>query len=176
MIKLIIDKLPRITKNREKLEKRLNVKITNRGKEVYIDGDAEDEYIAEKVIKALDFGFPFSIALLIKDQEYEFEVLNIKNHTRKKDFKRIKARIIGAGGKTIKTLSELTKCDFEIKDNFVGIIGDAEYLENGQQGIISLIQGSKQGNVYSYLEKHQIKPVIDLGLKEVKNKKSSAKS
>lgn len=173
MIKLIIDKLPRITKNREKLQERLGVKITNRGKEVYIDGEAENEYIAEKVIEALDFGFPFSIALLIKDQEFEFEILNIKNYTRKTDFIRIKARIIGANGKTIKTLSELTKCDFEIKDNWVGIIGDPEYLKNAQQGIISLIQGSKQANVYNYLEKHQVQPVIDLGLKLFKKKKST---
>ena len=171
MIKLIIDKLPRITKNRERLQEKLDVKITNRGKEVYIDGEAENEFIAEKVILALDFGFPFSIALLIKDQEYEFEILNIKNYTRKKDFIRIKARIIGAKGKTIKTLSDLTKCDFEIKDHEVGIIGDPEYLKNAQQGIISLVQGSKQANVYNYLEKHQIQPVIDLGLKEVKKKK-----
>ncbi|MBI3623481.1 hypothetical protein HY212_05390 [Candidatus Pacearchaeota archaeon] len=171
MIKLIIDKLPRITKNREKLQERLDVKITNRGKEVYIDGEAENEYVAEKVIEALDFGFPFSIALLIKDQEFEFEILNIKNYTRKTDFIRIKARIIGANGKTIKTLSELTKCDFEIKDNEVGIIGDPEHMKNAQQGIISLIQGSKQANVYNYLEKHQVQPVIDLGLKESKKKK-----
>ena len=76
-------------------------------------------------------------------------------------------------GKTIKTLSELTKCDFEVKDNDVGIIGDPEYLKNGQQGIISLIQGSKQANVYNYLEKHQVEPIIDLGLKGIKKKKSS---
>jgi len=171
MIKLIIDKLPRITKNRERLQEKLDVKITNRGKEVYIDGEAENEFIAEKVILALDFGFPFSIALLIKDQEYEFEILNIKNYTRKKDFIRIKARIIGAKGKTIKTLSDLTKCDFEIKDHEVGIIGDPEYLKNAQQGIISLVQGSKQANVYSFLEKHQVKPIFDLGLKPIKKKK-----
>jgi len=168
MLKLIVDKLPRVTKNREKLEKELCVKITNRGKEVYIDGLPENEYIAEKIILALNFGFPYSDALLLTEEDFMFEVINMKDYTTKKDFGRIKARIIGKQGKTLKTLSELTKCNFEIKDHFVGVIGPLEFIKNGQDGITSLIKGSKQANVYAYLEKHQPKPVIDLGLKDSK--------
>ena len=166
MIKLIVNKLPRIIKSKKKLEQILNIKITNRGKEISLSGKPEDEYIAEKVIEALNFGFPFSNAILIKEQGFVFEILNIKKHTRRRDLKRIRARIIGKKGKTLSTLSQLTKCYFELKDNRVGIIGDPEYIENAQEAVIQLIKGSKQGNVYSYLEKHQVKPIIDLGLKE----------
>lgn len=165
MKKLIIEKLPRITKNRKKLEEKLKVKITNRGKEIFIDGKPEDEYIAEKVIDALNFGFPFSTALLIKTEENEFEILNIKDHTKRRDLATIRARIIGKKGKTLKTLSDLTHCNFEIKDNNIGVISAPEFLENAQDAIISIIKGSKQANVYNYLEKHQVKPVVDLGLK-----------
>jgi len=166
MKKLIIDKLLRITKNRKKLETRLNVKITNRGREIYIEGKPEDEHIAEKVVDALNFGFPFSKAIAIKTEEAEFEIINIKDHTRKKNLERIRARIIGTKGKTLKTLSDLTECGFELKDNQIGIIGDPELIKNAQEAITLIIQGSKQGNVYSYLEKHQVKPVGDLGLRE----------
>jgi len=171
MLKLIIDKVPRIIKNREKLEEKLEVKIENRGKEVYVDGEPENEYIAEKVLEALNFGFPFSIALLIKTDDRELEIINIKDHTKRKDLITIKARIIGMNGKTLKTLNSLTKCDFEIKENRVGIIGDPEYIKNAQYAIIALIKGSKQANTYAYLEKHQPKEIFDLGLKEVKKKK-----
>ena len=163
---IIADKFPRIIKSKRKLEKILNVKITNRGKEITISGEPEDEYIAEKVIDAINFGFPFSSAILIKEQGFIFEILNIKKYTRRKDLERIRARIIGKKGKTLSTLSQLTKCDFELKDNRVGIIGDPEYIKNAQEAITQLIKGAKQGNVYAYLEKHQIKPIIDLGLKE----------
>jgi len=166
MKKLLIEKLPRITKNRKKLETKLNVKITNRGKEVYIEGKPEDEHIAEKVVDALDFGFSFSKAITIKEEDFEFEKFNIKDYTKRKDLERIRARIIGTKGKTLQTLSNLTKCGLELKDNWVGIIGPPENLKNAQEAIVSIIQGSKQGNIYSYLEKHQIKPVGDLGLKE----------
>jgi ribosomal RNA assembly protein len=160
------EKLPRILKNKKRLEKKLNIKITNKGKEVSIEGKPEDEYIAEKVIDAINFGFPFSDALMIKEEDLMFEIINIKNHTKRNDLERIRARIIGRGGKTLKTLCQLTKCYFELKDNEVGIIGQPDYMENAQEAIIHLIKGSKQSNVYSFLEKHQIKPLVDLGLKK----------
>ena len=162
---ILSEKLPRIIKNRKKLEKVLNVKITNRGKEISIKGKPTDEYTAEKVVDALNFGFPFSIAILIKEEEFIFEILNIKDHTKRKDLERIRARIIGTRGKTLQTLHQLTKCRFELKDNYVGIIGAPEHLENAQEAVIAIIRGAKQSNVYNQLEKHQIKPVVDLGLK-----------
>ena len=160
------EKLPRILKSKKRLEEKLNIKITNRGKEVSIQGEPEDEYIAEKVIDAINFGFPFSNALMIKTEDFMFEVINIKDHTKRKDLERIRARIIGKGGRTLKTLCNLTKCFFELKDNEVGIIGSPEYIENTQEAVISIIKGSKQSNVYSFLEKRQTKPILDLGLKK----------
>ncbi len=160
------EKIPRIIKNKKRLEEKLHVKISNRGKEVTIEGKPEDEYIAEKVIEALNFGFPFSSTLLIRNEGYTFEILNIKDYTKRKDLEIIRARIIGKKGKTLQTLHQLTKCDLELKDNHVGIIGDPEHIENAQEAVISIIKGSKQSNVYSHLEKHQVKPVVDLGLKE----------
>lgn len=171
MEKLIVEKIARITKNRRRLEEKLHVKIDNSGKEITVIGNAEDEYIAIKVIEALDFGFPFSIALLILDEELFFEVLSIKNYTRRKDLKVVRARIIGKDGKTLRTLTGLTKCHFELKDNHLGIIGDPEHIRYAQEGVISLIRGAKQANVYSFLEKHQVEPILDLGLKEQKKEK-----
>ena len=168
---LISEDASKVIKNKKKLERLLNVKITIKGKEITIEGIPEDEYIAEKVIDAINFGFPVSVALLIKEEDFLFEILDIKKYTHRKDFETIRARIIGKGGKTLKTLNTLTQCYFELKDNDVGIIGSAELIKNAQDAVIFLIQGSKQANVYTYLEKHHVKPILDLGLKEKKNKR-----
>jgi ribosomal RNA assembly protein len=170
MIKLIIDKIARITKNRKKLEEVLEVKIENRGKEVYIEGPAENEFIAEKVLRSLDFGFPYAVAIEIKIEDLMFEILNIKEYTKQKDLERVRGRIIGTNGKTLKTLSNLTNCYIELKDNLLGIIGGPGLIKTAQDAIISLIQGSKQGNVYAYLEKHRPVPLDDLGLKKKNDK------
>ncbi len=174
MIQLVVEKIQRIVQNRERLEKELEVKITAKEKGVFVDGKPEDEYFAEKVIEALDFGFPFSTALLIKEKDFVFEKLNIKNFTKRKDLSKVRARIIGKQGKVLKTLCNLTDCFFELKDNQVGIIGFPGCIENAQNSCISIIQGSKHANVYLFLEKHKPVEVEDFGLKEEKkNKKKS---
>ena len=165
MKKIFSEKIARIIKNKKRLEEILKVKITNRGKEVCIEGHPEDEYTAEKVIDALDLGFPFEAAILIKKENFSFEILNIKDHTKRKDLERIRARIIGKEGKALKTLHDLTKCYFELNNNNVGIIGSSEYIKNAEDSIISIIKGSKHSNVYSFLEKHQPEKTVDLGLK-----------
>ena len=166
MIKLIIEKTARVLKNKKRLEKALKIKISSEGKEMVIEGRPEDEYIAEKVFQALDFGFPMSAALLIKTNDYMFEIISIKDLTKRKDLGRIRARIIGKQGRALRTLSNLTECNFELKDNFVGIIGSPENIKYAQEGLSSLVRGSKHSNVYSYLEKHHPKEIVDLGLKE----------
>ena len=168
MKKIISEKILRIIRNRKKLQKILDVEITNRGKEVFIEGKPEDEFIAEGVIEALNFGFPFSTAILIKEQGFLFEILNIKNYTKSNNLKRIKARIIGKKGSVLKTLSELTEGYFEIEDNKIGIISEANSMINCQNSIVSIIRGAKQAKVYSFLERHKIKIISDLGLRDKK--------
>lgn len=171
MKRIICEKTGIIIKNKENLQNVLNVKISNRGKEVFIDGLPLDEYEAEKVIDAINFGFNVEVALLIKEGELALEILNIKKYTKRTNLETIRARIIGTKGKTLKTLMELTDCFFEVRGNEVGIIGSPERMKIAQTATISLIQGSKQASAYKYLEKHQIKPVMDLGLKEKKTSK-----
>lgn len=168
---IVSDNLDKIIESKRKLERILNVKIIINGNEVSVEGNPEDEFIGEKVIEAINFGFLPPRALLIKKEDFLFLTLNVKDFTKRKDLGTIRARIIGKGGKTLKTLNNLTKCFFEMKNNEVGIIGAPENIENGQTSVVSIIQGAKQANVYSYLEKHQIKPVLDLGLKDKKKYK-----
>jgi KH domain-containing protein len=170
MKKIISEKIARIINAKKLLERTLNLKIENRGKEVYLTGTPEDEYIGEQVIDAINLGFPISTAILIRTEDFLFETLNIKHHTKRKDFKTIRARIIGTKGKTLKNMCQLTECYLEISDNVIGIIGPPECMRLTQDSIISLIKGAKQANVYAFLEKHKIEPISDLGLKEIKKK------
>ena len=170
MKKIILDKVGNIVKTKEKLGEVLGVNLAHRGKELYIEGEPLEEYEAETVIRALDFGFAPEVAFLIKERELALEILSIKDFTKRKDMASIKARIIGTKGKTLKTLTELTDCFFAVSNNEVGIIGHPEQMKMAQDAVASLIRGSKQANVYKFLEKHHIEPVVDLGLKEPKKK------
>jgi len=172
MKKIISEKIARIIKSKGNLEKELNVKLEISGNEITISGSPEDEYVAERVIEALDFGFPFAAALAIKKEDILFETLNIKECTNQKNFERVRGRVIGKDGKALKTISNLSDCHIELSGNKIGIIGNCENIRTVEEACKILVKGSKHANVYAYLEKHRIQPVLDLGLKEVKNKTS----
>lgn len=163
---IIIDKIARVIKNRKKLIDILNIKITNRGKEVTINGNPEDEIIARQVIDALNYGFPYVEAISIKTENRILETVNIKDHTSRANLERVRGRIIGKGGKTIKTLAGLTDSAMEIKENTVAIITNPDNIERATGSVIAIIKGAKQGGVYKDLEKSHPKPIIDLGLRD----------
>lgn len=155
MKKLYIKSARKILQNKKELEEKLNIKINVRGTETSISGKADDEYFAERVLLALDFPFLVEEALLLKNEDYMFEILNIKEFTKRHDLNVVKGRIIGKKGKTLKVLENLTESYIVVKENNVAIIAPVEFFETARQAVVSLIHGSKQGNVYGYVEKRR---------------------
>jgi len=148
-----VENIRKVLQNKQRFEKELEIKITNKGKNVFVDGSPEKEYIAIEVLKAINLDFSIENALLLKQENNILQTLNIKDITKRHDLERVRARIIGTRGKTLKTLNNLTNCTVSLHDNQVGIIGDAEEIEDAVQAFTSLIHGSKQGNVYARTER-----------------------
>ena len=63
---IYIEGIRKIMDNKKVLEKELGVKITNKGKNVFLDGEGDKEFIALKVLEALNLGFSLDTALLLK--------------------------------------------------------------------------------------------------------------
>lgn len=164
----------KIKQNKTKLEKALNVKISFAGKNVSLEGSIIEEYIAARVIEALNLGFALEQALILKEEEFTLEKVNIKEITKRHDLKRIRARIIGTEGKTKKIMADLGNCFISLHENTIGVIGRAEEIKKVIQALISLVHGSKQSKVYSYLERERSREKTrineDLGLKINKEK------
>ena len=169
---LYSEAINKIKQNKKEIEKTLNVKLYIQGKNISIDAkNGVDEYAAEKVIEAMNLGFTCNQALILKDENFVLDKVNIKDITKRYDLGRVRGRIIGKQGKTKKAIQNLSECFICVHDNTVGIIGRAEEIEKTIQAITSLIQGSKQSKVYSYLERERTKEKQkdfkeDLGLRE----------
>lgn len=142
-----------ILANRQKLERELNVKLANKGKNIFIDGNPENEFIAIEILRAVNLGFSIVCALDLKKENHLLQIINIKDITKRKNLHEVRARIIGSNGRTLLTLKNLTDCSICIRDNQIGVIGEAEEIEDALQALTSLIQGSKQSNVYARLER-----------------------
>ena len=152
-----------------KIEEKIKIKLSLNKKVLTIRGTELNEYITEKIIQAIDFGFEPEDALLLRNENFLLEFVNIKEHTHRHHLEDIRSRVIGRNGKAKRTIEELTGAVLHINENSVGIIVDAEHVEQTIQAIISLVQGSKHSNVFAYLEKQNAKlrhlDTEDLGLK-----------
>jgi ribosomal RNA assembly protein len=142
-----------IKKEKTFLEKKLGVKIEVKGKNVTVDGLSFDEYEATTVLNAISFGFPVKTAIMLKDENLVFRIIPIKNFTRRKDLRVVKGRLIGTEGKTKKTIENLADCKVIIRDKEVGVLCESEEVEYIITAITGIIRGSKQSNMYRFLEK-----------------------
>ena len=152
MEEFFVKNISDVLKNRDKLERKLNVKLKIYGKKVIIEGESLSEYESSLVFRAISFGFSVKIALLLLDEENSFKVVHIRGHTRRK-LKDVQARLIGTEGKTKRILADIANCFIVINEGEVGVIGGVEDVENTETAIINLIKGSKQTNMYRYLER-----------------------
>jgi len=141
---------------RRKIENALDVRITINDK-VIIESkkdDAFSEYRASKVLEALDSGFNITSAILLADEDYMLEKINIKRYARQSRLKTILGRVIGKQGKALKLLSSFTNCKFAIEGYNVSIIGKAEDIETAIASLRKLIGGAPHSKVYAYLERN----------------------
>ena len=145
--------ISKIRIKKEFLQKKLNVKIEIKGNIISFEGDPIEEYEASMIFEAINFGFPVETALILKDSEYSYREIPIKDFTRKKNLNPVRARLIGKHGKTRETLEEIAGCKIKIKRSSVGIIGRSDEIEYAITAVTNLIKGSKQANVYSFLER-----------------------
>lgn len=153
MQRIYLKNVVEVRKEKKMLEEKLNLQIKLLGRTAIIEGDSLDEYEAELVFEAMNFGFSAKTAVMLKDGEMQFKLVRIKEVTRRKNLDIVKARIIGTHGKTRRALENITNTEIMIRGNEIGVIGPAAEMDDTVTGIQSLVRGSKQSNVYKFLEK-----------------------
>lgn len=153
MKELFVSRLNKIKKAIPLFEKRLKVKISWDKKKIIIKGEEFDEHLCEEMVKATDFGFDSEDTLLLMNPDFTIHYLNIKEFTKKTNFKEVRSRVIGVNGRAKGTIEDLTGSIIVVHDNQVGIISDTDHLDAVIQAMTSLIRGSKHANIFAYLEK-----------------------
>jgi len=176
MEKTFVEKVGKIIKNKRAIEKSMGVSLKFSDEGITITSkkdDAYDEFIAKEMIEALEQGFTFESVIKLKNEDYMFQKINVKDLARPSRIKTIMGRLIGEKGRTKEIISEMTGCDVAIHDFSVSIIGNTDDVEIANQAIRSLIQGSPHASVYAYLERNRRLRKYkeeDYGLKEIKRK------
>ena len=153
MDSMYFPKIKELKKEKELVEQKLGVKLTIVGKKVTFEGEAYKEYEASIVLEAMQFGFSARKALSLTDERLAFRKIPMKNFTRRKNMQEVRSRVIGKDGKTKRTIEDISNSDVIINENTIGIICPAEEVEEANTAITNLIKGTKQANVYRFLER-----------------------
>jgi ribosomal RNA assembly protein len=143
-----------VTKKKIEKKARIFLNVSKEG-EIEISGeDSLDVFNSVPIIKAIGRGFNPDKALKLLDENYSMELINIQNFTGKaKDkFTRMKARLIGTGGKARNVIERLTDVQICIYGKTVCIIGKIEDVLLAKQAVEKLLKGAPHGNVYKFIE------------------------
>ena len=136
--------------------------------EVKIEGeDSLKEYDGEMVVKAIARGFSPEKAILLFNDDYYFELLDIRDWAGKRSshVKRLAGRVIGREGKARRVIEELTGASVAVYGHTVAIIGKIDEVEAAKRAIEMLLEGANHSTVYRYLEKERRKRKMqELGL------------
>ncbi|AJF62513.1 MAG: hypothetical protein QT11_C0001G0364 [archaeon GW2011_AR20] len=145
---------------KRKIAKLTNTKlqINSREGDIIIIGDnGLNIYLAKKMINAIGRGFNPEIALNLLEDDKDLEIIDISHFSRKtkNDLNRVRARLIGREGKARQLMEKLGDVEISIYGKTISIIGKHVDLNITRHAIINLLQGSRHGNVYNYLEKQR---------------------
>lgn len=145
-------------KTKKVMEDVFNVRITidSKSSTIYIstteNGTPIDVIRAKQAIEAISLGFNPEDALLLSDDNYTFESMDLSDIARNpNDLKRIKSRLIGENGKVKKTIENQTGAKILIGEKSVGILGEYNNVEVARKAINMLIEGRTHTTVYNFL-------------------------
>ena len=142
-----------VKKNLEN-ETKTKIEVDSVEGDVFVSGeDSLTLLMVKDIIIAIGRGFNPNVALLLFKPDYAFELINLNDFfSSKKDFIRIKGRIIGREGKSRKVVEDLSECDICVYGKTVGIIGRIENTGIARRAVDMLLKGATHSSVYKWLE------------------------
>lgn len=141
----------------KKLEQLAEVKI-DLGEDVTIESDdSVKNLLALQVIKAFGRGFDLEDALNLLDDEYKFEIIEMREFCGKSKGRlmALKGRVIGTGGKTKKVIEEITGAKVVVYGKTICILGRWDEVNLAKKAVEMLLFGSLHNTVYKFLNEHK---------------------
>ena len=111
---------------------------------------------AKDTVTAIGRGFsPEQAFRLLRNDDDVFDFIDLRAvfGRSESDIKRVKARVIGANGKTRKLIEELTEASMVVYGHTIGFIGSFEQVDVARNAVQMLINGSQHHTVYKYLQR-----------------------
>lgn len=109
----------------------------------------------QNVIRAISRGFSPEHAFVLFDDDYFFEIIDIRDFVGKSRnaVNRMRGRLIGKEGKTRKIMEETSEAYISVYGHSVSLIGQDLNVVYARTAIEMILNGAEHSSVYSFLEK-----------------------
>jgi len=157
-VKIPEERLRLLEKNKEmieKIQKELNVKIgISKEDGISIEGDDGLKLMkAEQIIVAFGRGFDPETALLLLDDDYVLDIINVKDYANSRNRQiELKGRVIGEKGKAKKMIEDMTHTKISVYGKTISIIGKLEDVQIARRAVEMLLEGRMHASVTRFLE------------------------
>ncbi|MEM3032497.1 MAG: KH domain-containing protein [Nitrososphaerota archaeon] len=148
------------------IESRLGVKLSidsqdgsviiNLAKPVHEGGDPASLFKARDVVTAIGRGFSPERAFKLFDEGVILSLIDISEYVGRSpnNLSRVRARLIGTGGKTRRIISETCHVEISIYGDTVSIIGEYRDVQAAEEAILALVKGAPHGAVYRMVDEY----------------------
>jgi ribosomal RNA assembly protein len=146
---------------KQDIEKRCGVaiEVDSESGDVLITGEKSVEQMemfkAVEIISAISRGFsPQRAMRLLDEEEMLFQQIDLRDYTGRSPsaLERVRGRIIGEGGKSRRTIEELSGASMSVYGHTVGLIGTYREVRLVTDAIDMLCRGSMHKSVYNMLQ------------------------
>ncbi len=160
-------------KVREELEGRSGTRIrvdSETGEVTIDDARAFEPVLVLKVrdaIRAIGRGFSPENALRLFQDDTYLEIVDMTEYVGKstKDLERVRARVIGTGGKARRAIEEATGVSVSVMGKTIGIVGDIAEVAIAREAVDMLLNGAPHAGVFKFLDrKRKELRLHDIGL------------
>jgi len=139
-------------RTKREIEGRGKIKLKIEGTSVSIDGEGLLAWKAHDVVQAIGRGFNPEYALMLFNEDYVFEMLNLKDFGAERSWDRLRGRVIGQGGKARRLIQKETGAFISVYGKTISFIGTFEEVDMAKEAVLMLLSGSKHGSVHRFLE------------------------
>lgn len=135
------------------IEKTGGVKLAVGDDSVTVEGEPEKEWVVEKVLEALSYGFHPKKALRLFSDDFFLETIDLGAALRGKGVERYKARIIGTRGRAKRTIEELSGASLAVGADSVAVLGRFDEIHAAKEAVLRLLEGATHSTVYGFMER-----------------------
>jgi len=162
LIKIPLDRVAPLIgkkgKEKKEIEKISGCKLnidSNSGEIEISNDNAFNVYRCGFVVKAIGRGFSPEKALLLMDENYFLEVIDLREFSGKsmKAIETKRARLIGTKGKIREKIEEKTNCFISVYGKTVSIIGSIDEIDLARKAIEMILEGAEFNSVENFLRK-----------------------